>query len=331
MDDSIQCKLCMRRCIIKEGELGWCQTRVNQDGMLYALTYGQVASISISAIEKKPMYHFFPGSVWLSVGGLGCNFKCSGCLSADVAHCDVKKSLYKTTYTNPQMLVKKAKRNKCQGIAFTYNEPTVWFEYTYDVFKLAKEEGLSTCYVSNGFMSPLALKMISKYLDGICLDVKGAFMESYARIADISDINIIFNNGSDAKRRYAMQLEIVTNVIPGYNSNEKELKEIAAWIFAELGKDTPWHLTRFFPYGELNDVAPTPVSLLENLRSMALKEGLLYVYLGNVPEHNASHTYCQKCKKLIIKRSEYDEVENRLYEGHCPHCNSLIFGRFSSK
>ncbi|MCK5346922.1 MAG: AmmeMemoRadiSam system radical SAM enzyme, partial [Candidatus Heimdallarchaeota archaeon] len=174
-----------------------------------------------------------------------------------------------------------------------------------------------------------ALEMISKNLDGICIDVKGSFIESYTRIADISDINIIFSNASDAKRRYAIHVEIVTNIIPGYNSNEKEAKEIAAWMFAELGKDTPWHLTRFFPYGDFKEVAPTPVGLLENLHKVGKQEGLFYVYIGNIAGHNGMHTYCQNCKKIVIKRKEYDEIEMPLKDGYCPYCKSLIFGRFS--
>ncbi|MBU4305321.1 MAG: AmmeMemoRadiSam system radical SAM enzyme [Candidatus Omnitrophica bacterium] len=329
MGTTVSCLLCMRKCIIDDGHAGWCQTRLNQNGVLYALTYGKVAAMSVSSIEKKPFYHFFPGSLWLSLGSIGCNFRCRGCQSWDLSHCDVKKSLGKTNYLSPEMVVKKAKQNGCKGIAFTYNEPTMWFEYTLDVFKLAKEAGMSTCYVTNGFMSPAALEMISPYLDGFCLDVKGAFMESCTRLADISDINIIFSNGSDAKRRHAMHVEVVTNIVPGYNSNEKEAKEIAVWIFAELGKDTPWHLTRFFPYGELKEVPPTSIGLLENLRKMGMKEGLYYVYIGNVPGHLAAYTYCQGCKKAIVKRKEYDEIDDRLVEGHCPYCNALIFGRFS--
>ena len=329
MGHGIRCSMCMRKCLIDEGKVGFCQTRYNQGGALYSITYGQVASISVSSIEKKSMFHFFPGTLWLSVGGLGCNFKCHGCQSWDLSHCEVKKSLPNTTFMPPEMLIKKAKKNGCKGIAFTYNEPTMWFEYALDTFKLAKKEGLSTCYVTNGYLAPQALDLIAPYLDGICLDVKGAFMESYTRISDISDINVIFSNGSDAKRKYAMHVEVVTNIIPGYNSNEKEAKEIASWIFAELGKDTPWHVTRFFPYGEMKEVAPTPVGVLETLRQIGIKEGLLYVYVGNVPGHNAAHTYCQSCKKTIIKRKEYDEIEDRLIEGHCPYCNALIFGRFS--
>jgi len=327
-NNSVRCQLCARRCIIDEGHLGWCQTRFNKDGVLYTLTYGKVASMSISPIEKKPMYHFFPGSLWLSLGGLGCNFRCHGCQSWDFSHCDVKKTVSKTPFMSPEMVVKKAKKNNCRGIVFTYNEPTMWFEYTIDVFKLAKQEGLSTCYVTNGYMSSQALEMLSAYLDGFCLSVKGAFMESYTRICGIAEVNIIFSNGSDAKRRYAMHVEVVTNIIPGYNSNEKEAKEIAAWMFAELGKDTPWHLTRFFPYGELKDVSPTPLGQLENLWRLGKREGLLYVYIGNVPGHQAAHTYCQVCKKPVIRRKQYDEIDNRLIEGHCPHCHALIFGRF---
>ncbi len=330
MGQTIRCQLCMRKCIIEEGKLGWCGTRLHKDGKLYSLTYGQAASVSISPIEKKNMYHFFPGSIWFSLGGLGCNFRCRGCLNWETACCDVAKSLRKASYLSPEMAVMKAKKNRCKGIAFTYNEPTMWFEYTLDVCKLAKQEGLSTCYVTNGFMSPQALQAIGPYLDGICLDLKGGFMESYARLADISDINVIFVNGSDAKRKYAMHVEVCTNVIPGFNSTEKEAKEICSWIFAELGKDTPWHLTQFFPYGEMKDVSPTPINMLETMRNVGMKEGLLYVYISNVPGHSANNTYCQKCKKVVIKRKEFDEIENKMVQGYCPSCKTLIFGRYSS-
>ncbi|MFH2145119.1 MAG: AmmeMemoRadiSam system radical SAM enzyme [Candidatus Omnitrophota bacterium] len=330
MGESISCGLCRRKCIIDNGHAGWCGTRLNQYGTLYTLTYGNVAAISVAPIEKKPMFNFFPGTLWLSLGGLGCNFRCQGCLSWDFSHCDVNKSLSSTTYMTPEMVVRKAKKNRCKGIAFTYNEPTMWFEFVIDVFKLAKEEGLSTCYVTNGYMLPEPLEMLSRHTDGFCLDVKGAFMESYARISDIDDVNIIFANGSAAKRKYAMHVEIVTNLIPGYNSNDKEIKEIASWIFAELGKDTPWHLTRFFPYGHLKEVAPTPISLLEETRKTAMEEGIHYVYISNVPGHNAIHTYCQTCKKVVIRRKDYDEIEIRLKEGRCGHCGALIFGRFQA-
>ncbi|MFH2138564.1 MAG: AmmeMemoRadiSam system radical SAM enzyme [Candidatus Omnitrophota bacterium] len=328
MGNSVYCGLCAKKCLIDEGHTGWCETRINKDGVLYSITYGQVASMTISPIEKKPMYHFFPGTLWLTLGGLGCNFRCHGCQSWDVSHCDVKKKLPQTTYMSPEMVVRKAKKNRCQGIVFAYNEPTMWFEYTLDVFKLAKEEGLGTAYITNGYMMPKALDMISRHLDGFCIDIKGSFIESYTRIADIADINVIFSNASSAKRHHAMHVEVVTNIIPGYNSNEKESKEIAAWMFAELGKDTPWHLTRFFPYGDFKEVPPTPVGLLENLHKVGKREGLYYVYIGNIPGHAASQTYCQACKKMVIKRKEYDETESILKEGHCPNCNALIFGRF---
>lgn len=235
MGNAVYCNLCMRKCLIDEGQLGWCESRINKDGKLFTLTYGQVSSMTISPIEKKPMYHFFPGSIWLTLGSVGCNFHCHGCQSWEVSHCEVKRKLPETTYMSPEMVVRKAKRNGVKGIAFAYNEPTMWFEYVVDVFKLAKEEGLSTCLVTNGFLNPRALEMINQDLDGMCLDVKGSFIESYTRIADISDINTIFSNASDAKRRYAMHLEVVTNIIPGFNASEKEIKEIGAWMFAELG------------------------------------------------------------------------------------------------
>ncbi|MBU1087388.1 MAG: AmmeMemoRadiSam system radical SAM enzyme [Candidatus Omnitrophica bacterium] len=329
MKDSVRCFLCMRKCIIDKGQWGWCQTRYNQDGQLITVTYGKVALSSISPIETKHMYNFFPGSLWLSLGGLGCNFQCHGCQSWGLSHCDVKEVVNKIHDLSPEIVVKKALRNGCKGIAFSHNEPTMWLEFVLDVFKLAKSEGLSTCLVTNGYLGSKAFDAIAEYTDGLCIDVKGSFMESYTRIAAVTDINTIFSNASDAKRKHAMHVEVVTNIIPGYNSSEKEIKEIASWMFAELGKDTPLHLTRFFPYGEFKDVVPTPVGLLEKSRLLAMKEGLNYVYIGNIPGHLSANTYCQKCKKIIIKRKEYDEVELNLKNGHCSNCKSLIFGRFS--
>ncbi|RKY36029.1 MAG: AmmeMemoRadiSam system radical SAM enzyme [Candidatus Omnitrophota bacterium] len=326
--DNVRCNLCIRKCDIKEGCLGYCGTRLNQNGTLYTLTYGRVAVMSICAIENKPMYHFFPGSLWLSVGGLGCNFRCGGCNNSDLSHADVKRSLFKTTYMTPEMVVKKAKENNCMGIAFTYNEPTMWFEFVLDVFKLAKQAGLSTCYVTNAGMSPAALGVIGEVIDGFCADVKGAFVESYSRIADVSDVNIIFSNVSEAKRKFAMHVEVVTNIIEGYNSNEAESREIASWIFAELGKDTPWHLTKFFPSGKFKDVGATSIGILRNLYSMGKKEGIYYVYIGGIQDNPEKHTYCHNCKRMLIKRKQYGEIENYLVDGHCPYCKTLIVGRY---
>lgn len=329
MKDAVRCFLCMRKCIIDKGNFGWCQTRYNQDGQLMTVTYGKVAMSTISAIETKNMYNFFPGSSWLSLGGLGCNFKCHGCQSWSLSHCDIKATINKINDFSPENVVKKAKQNRCKGIIFAHNEPTMWFEFVLDVFKLAKTEGLSTCLVTNGYLGTKAFDTIAEFVDGLCIDIKGSFMESYTRIADVTDINIIFSNASDAKRRHAMHVEVVTNVIPGYNSSEKEIKEIASWIFAELGKDTPLHLTKFFPCGDFKDIIPTPDAMLERSRQLAMNEGLNYVYIGNIPGHLSANTYCQKCKKIIIKRKEYDEVESMIKDGHCPNCKALIFGRFS--
>jgi len=327
-NSKVQCNVCQRRCVINENERGYCQTRLNHKGKLHSLIYARVSTIMISPIEKKPVYHFFPGSEWLSLGSFGCNFRCPGCQNWEVAHSDVKEEIEKAKHIPPEGLIPIATKGQCVGISWTYNEPTLWLEYTLDGAKLAKINKFHTNYVTNGFMTPEALDTIGRYLDVFRVDLKGFSEDSYKKLADIDDFSGILEIIKRAKKKWGMHVEIVTNVIPGINDNEEDLWKMAAWICQELGRDTPWHVTRFFPHLQLSQIPPTPLEILRNIRKIGLTQGLKYVYLGNAPEGKGENTYCPECGTLLISRKEFATRMLQMNKGICNTCNCLIAGKF---
>ena len=326
-DNAIRCHICQRECIIPEGKTGWCRTRINESGVLYSLIYGEVSSISINPIEKKPVFHYYPGSRWLSLGSVGCNFRCPGCQNWDIAHWQAGPM--NTEYLSPEDAVSQAKKAGCLGISWTFNEPTLWFEYTLDSAKIAKEQGLSTNYVTNGFITPEALDRLAPFLDVFRVDIKGFSDRTYSRIGHIQKFNGILDVTIMAKE-LGMHVEIVTNVIPGYNDDEQELRDLAGWIKASLGPGTPWHVTRFHPHHELTYVPATPIATLERVRDLGKEAGLWYVYLGNVPGHEGENTWCHKCGELLIERYIFDVLQNKIKNKACPACGAVIPGRFAT-
>jgi pyruvate formate lyase activating enzyme len=325
-DNAARCRICQRECIIPEGKTGWCRTRVNEGGKLFSLIYGEVSSISINPVEKKPVFHYYPGSRWLSLGSLGCNFRCPGCQNWDIAHW--KEGSMDTEYISPEDAVSRVKDAGCLGISWTFNEPTLWFEYTLDSAKIAKTRGIHTNYVTNGFMTTEALDMIAPYLDVYRVDIKGFCDKTYSRIGHVSSSGGILEVAVQAKR-YGMHVEVVTNVIPGYNDDERELRDLAAWIKANLGPETPWHVTRFHPHHELGQVPMTPTETLEMAWNIGKEAGLWYVYLGNVPGHRWENTWCHECGRLLIERYVFDITQNNIRSGVCPACGTVIPGRFA--
>jgi len=325
-DNAARCHTCQRECIIPEGKTGWCRTRVNEGGKLFSLIYGEVSSISINPIEKKPVFHYYPGSRWLSLGSVGCNFRCPGCQNWDIAHW--KEGPMDTEYLSPEEAVSRAKDAACLGISWTFNEPTLSFEYTLDSAKIAKTRGIHTNYVTNGFMTTAALDMIAPYLDVYRVDIKGFSDRTYLRTGHIPNFEGILDVAEQAKK-HGMHVEVVTNIIPGYNDDEHELRDLAAWIKSNLGPGTPWHVTRFHPHHELTRVPPTPIATLERVRILGKEAGLWYVYLGNVPGHRWENTWCHECGELLVERYIFDVVQNRIKSGTCPACGTLIPGRFA--
>lgn len=327
----VKCGLCPYLCIIAPGRAGYCGVRQNIDGKLYTMIYGKVSSVMADPIEKKPLFHFHPGTRALSLGTLGCNMRCIHCQNWQISHVIPVKGVgngkvynvieeLPTQHLSPEEMVRLAKEYDCQGVAWTYNEPTIWFEYTYDGARLAKQNGLYTVYVTNGYITPEALDTIGPYLDAYRVDVKGFTKEFYKNLANIKDFKPVLEAAERAKKKWNMHVEIVTLVIPTWNDDEMQLRGIAKWIKEKLGPETPWHVTRFVPYLELAHLPPTPTETLEEARQIGLDAGLKFVYIGNVPGHAGENTYCPKCKKLLIERVGYEIGKYNVENGKCAFC-----------
>jgi pyruvate formate lyase activating enzyme len=329
-DKVIQCQLCHRRCTIDPGKKGFCKTRKNINGELYSLSYARVSSMQISPIELKPLFHFYPGSKWLSLGSLGCNFLCPGCQNWHISHADIDKELSFTEYIPPEKVVKLAIKNNCKGISWTYNEPTLSLEYTLDTAKVAKKKGLLTNYVTNGYITPEAMNLLGPFLDAYRVDVKGFSARAYKKIANVLNFKVILKNIHTAKYKWGMHVEIITNLTPGFNDNEVELHNLAQWISDQMDPETPWHITRFVPHFKLSHCEITPIPSLEQARQIGIDKGLKYVYLGNVPGHLAENTYCPRCGKLLIERNNYRILQYNLKGNECKFCNQTIPGSFES-
>lgn len=318
--NKVQCYVCPRECVIAPGKRGWCKTRINQNGKLQTLIYGLCSSLAVDPIEKKPLFHFYPGSLVLSFGTLGCNLRCKHCQNWQIAHEQPDLNGSSLSEVSLEKAVEMADQNHCRGIAWTYNEPSIWFEYTLDSARLCKDNNLYTVYVTNGYISNQALDTIGPYLDSFRVDVKGFTNEFYRKLAVVKDFKSILKAAERARNKWDMHVEVVTNVIPTWNDDEKQLKGIAHWIKNALGEDTPWHVSRFYPYLELSHLPPTPITTLERARQIGLEEGLNFVYLGNVPGHDGENTFCPQCKRLVIERAGYTLGRFEVEKGKCRYC-----------
>jgi pyruvate formate lyase activating enzyme len=330
-DGSARCMICERRCVIPEGGYGYCYTRKNEGRRVYSTTYGEVSTMQVAPIEAKPVFHFYPGTEWLSLGGLGCNLRCAGCQNWKIAHeqpCEVSQG--KAERLEPKQVVAMAKERGCIGVSWTYNEPTMWLEFTARTNQLAKKEKLYTNYVTNGYMTKEALDYVGPHLDIFRVDIKGFSRNFYRKTAHVDDFEPILENALRAKSRWNMHVEVVTNVIPGYNDNEIELGRLATWIATRLGKRTPWHLTRFIPHRDLADVPTTPVDTLDKARKMGFDVGLLYVYTGNVAGHPGENTFCPKCGKVVVGRYQFSVIAYNIEDGRCKYCGQKITGTFQA-
>jgi pyruvate formate lyase activating enzyme len=320
-DGRVRCNTCQWHCNIAAGRKGVCRMYQNIDGTLYNLNYGQASSVAVDPIEKKPLFHFYPGSSVFSLGSWGCNFHCDGCQNWEIS-C-VNKPL-KGRQILPLEAIMLAKEYGCRGIAWTYNEPSIWFEYTLDSAKLARESGLYTVYVTNGFITSEALDAIGPYLDAYRVDIKGFTAEAYKELANIKQWKGILDNAKRAKEKWNMHVEVVTNIVPEINDDDFQLEGIACWIKEELGELTPWHVTRFYPNYNMTDVQATPLESLEHAIDIGNKAGLKFVYAGNVPGHNSENTTCYVCGKMVIQRQGYDTKILGLRDGNCAYCGANL-------
>ena len=319
--DRVRCNTCQYRCVIAPEKMGVCRMRLNHDGILYSMNYADISSAAIDPIEKKPLFHFYPGSKVFSLGGWGCNFHCSDCQNWEIACVDMPD---RSRQLIPDEAIKLTLENDCAGIAWTYNEPTLWLEYTLDTARLAREQGLYTIYVTNGYATPEALDLLGPYLDAWRVDVKGFSDKLYHSLAGLSHWRGILDVAIRARNKWNMHVEVVTNVIPGMNDDEEQLMDIANWIYNELGELTPWHVTRFYPMYNLKSIEPTPVEILEKAYHIGKRAGLQFVYLGNVPGHSYENTICYSCGNVVVKRSGYATEVVGLNGSRCRFCNAEL-------
>jgi pyruvate formate lyase activating enzyme len=323
-NNRVRCGLCRFRCLISDGARGHCGVRENQGGILYTLVYGKLCAENIDPIEKKPLFHFQPGSRSYSIATVGCNFRCRHCQNYTIAQVGEDTAVRGVART-PDEVVKRAVAHGCSSIAYTYTEPTIFFEFAYDTARLAHEVGLKNIFVTNGYITPEALATIAPYLDAANIDLKG-FSEDFYRDIVNARLSGVLETIIDY-RHQGIWLEITTLIIPGLNDNEAELQALAAFIVDNLGVDTPWHVSQFYPTYQLTDRPRTPVATLRKAREIGLAAGLRYVYEGNVPgDEGGESTRCPSCAALLIDRYGFTINSNRIRNGACPDCGTAIAG-----
>jgi pyruvate formate lyase activating enzyme len=318
----VQCDLCPKRCRVSKGKRGACRVRENRDGKYYSLVYGNPCAVHLDPIEKKPFFHVLPASTSFSLATVGCNFQCKFCQNWEISQAS-PEDVYNYD-VSPEMMVKMAKEVKARSIAYTYVEPTIFYEYMVDIGQLAKKADLLNVCHSNGFINPEPLKNLCKVMDAANIDLKG-FTEAFYRDLCSGELSPVLETLKTLKKE-KVHLEITNLVIPTQNDDMSGIREMCLWVKKELGADTPIHFSRFYPLYKLRSLPPTPVSTLEKARSTALSCGLEYVYIGNIPGHEGEHTFCPKCKKLLIQRIGYMVGENHLKGGRCPYCGKPIPG-----
>jgi pyruvate formate lyase activating enzyme len=321
----VQCQLCPHFCAIKKGERGKCGVRENKAGKLYSLIYSKPCSLAVDPIEKKPLYHFMPGQPILSIGTVGCNLKCKFC-----QNCEISQARPEQVYSRdifPEEIIHEAKKQKIKMIAYTYNEPTIFYEYLLEIAKLAKKAGIKNVIVSNGFINPAPLRKLCRYIDAANIDLKGIEDDFYnkicgARVAPVLETLKIL-------KKEKVWLEITNLIIPTLNDYEKDIKKLVDWVTENLGKESVLHFTAFYPQYKLAHLPPTSLKILENARKIALDAGLKYAYTGNIQDNEGDNTYCPKCNKLLIKRRLFSIIENNLSKGKCKYCHAKIDGVWS--
>jgi len=322
--NTVRCNLCRHHCTITDGGRGICRVRENRGGILYSLVSGLIVAQHVDPIEKKPLYHVLPGSRSYSVASVGCNFSCQHCQNASIAKYDDQGTgLIPGHFITPEETVRHALQEKCQSIAYTYTEPTVWFEYALATARLATDAGLYNCFVTNGYITPEALGMITPVLHAANIDLKGFSDDFYRRICG-ARLQEVLKSIREYKQR-GIWIEITTLVIPGENDDMEQLNSIAHFIADELGPETPWHVSRFFPYHKMQDRNPTPARSLERALEAGDRAGLKYIYEGNVSD-GREQTICPSCGAVVIGRSGYNITRLNLKDGSCGSCGKLIAG-----
>jgi pyruvate formate lyase activating enzyme len=319
-DDKVECLLCPHHCIIAHEKRGICGVRKNEHGKLFTLIYGACSSVAVDPIEKKPLYHFYPGSLVFSLGSVGCTFKCDNCQNYDISMARPEElSLQEIP---PEKVSEIAYDRGCRGVAWTYNEPTIWFEYTLDAAKLVKKADLYTVYVTNGYIEKEPLEEIASYLDAMNIDVK-AFHDEFYKTVCRARLAPVLQTCEHAKK-LGIHIELTYLVIPGFNDATQEIIDFCQWIREKIGSDTPVHFSRFHPDYKMKATQATPINTLLTCHSIAKDAGLEFVYLGNIVHGNYDNTYCPSCKNLLIERYGFSAQIKGLVKEKCNKCGVII-------
>ena len=323
-NQAVGCRLCNHFCRIEDGERGKCGVRQNFGGTLYSLVYDRVAALNIDPVEKKPLYHFYPGTKTFSLGTVGCNFFCSFCQNESLSQSPKSGGRIQGEQVTPQQLVQSALDHKTSSISYTYSEPTIFFELIQDTATLAKDRGLKNIMVSNGFMSRECLDELAKIIDAINIDLK-AFTEDFYRDQCGARLKPVLDNLKRV-RELGWWLEVTTLLIPGLNDSRQELEELTGFMATELGTGIPWHVSRFHPAARMTDRPSTPVETLEMAYEIGKQAGLKYIYLGNVPGHSSETTLCSECGAPVLERHGFTSKPSKTVKGRCPECKADIPG-----
>ena len=323
-EGKVKCNLCNHRCTIKDGSYGICGVRQNVDGALFTLVYDRIISSHIDPIEKKPLFQFYPGSRAYSIATVGCNFTCRHCQNSDISQLPREKKGYIVgEKMGPEEIVRETHSSGCKSIAYTYTEPTIFFELAYETAQRAHDKGIKNIFVSNGYMTPEALEEISPYLDGINIDLK-SFTEKFYKEICGGRLEPVLDNIKLAKR-LGIWVEVTTLIIPTLNDSQDELRQIAEFL-RDVDSNIPWHIAQFYPTYQMINLPRTPVETLHMAREIGIETGLHYVYEGNVPGRGNENTYCPQCGELLIERWGYSIVKNTIKDGHCPSCQGFVAG-----
>ncbi len=320
--NKVSCFLCSHHCRISNGKFGICNVRENRGGVLFTHAYGELIAQNIDPIEKKPLYHFLPGSRSFSIASIGCNFQCGFCQNWQISQVTEAQALgLHSKEVKPEEVVNQAKQTDSKSISYTYTEPTIFFEYAFEIAQLAKKEGLYNVFVTNGYMTKEMIHMIRPYLDAANIDLKSFNDDTYRKICKGKLAPVLKN--IELMKKLNIWIEVTTLVVPGQNDSDKELRKIANFL-AGLDISIPWHISRFYPQYKMEDSENTPLGTLNQAYDIGKNAGLRYVYLGNVGKGN--NTYCYECHQLLIERFGFSIKTYKTKEGRCPDCNSSIDG-----
>jgi pyruvate formate lyase activating enzyme len=326
-EGAVRCNLCRHRCVIRPGDRGICRVRENRGGTLYSLVYGKPISMNLDPIEKKPLFHFLPGTDSLSIATVGCNFHCDFCQNCEISQVGPNEAIQGRRVT-PEQVVEIAREYRVQSISHTYTEPTIFYEYAYDIAALSAEHGIRNVFVTNGYITEEALRHIRPNLQAMNVDLKGWNEEFYREVVGAKLGEVL--ESLKLIKKLGIWLEVTTLIVPGWSDSDEQFREIAAFIRDELGDGTPWHISRFHPHHKFRDTPMTPVERLESALQIGRESGLKYIYVGNVPGHDGEHTVCPKCGTTVLKRWGFTISENLLTEeGRCPTCGERIEGVWS--